>query len=330
MSPVFGTVSRRFDTDGFCQILHLHTTKINNVVRTFLARKVLKQLRFQKRRNDDHIYGNKMRAIKQYVKEQRQKGIHAVFHRAYQKYVQKWKNQMKTISLYSTVQYIPSILNSSIQSEYARQCHIEKVRVLKREMVLMNMVATRLQCRYRARLERARMYERRRVEQLSKNELTEPPLCVGWKFSAVLSPSTGDMYACGMSKATGIARMSMILVRIPRLSNLLYKITQVACGADHLLCLTSSYTVLALGSNTQHQLGQPLPRNRNNNNRNDVKVKVEDIQDAVEPMSGKYNMLHSNISSMMMRYFVDEFSVLYTHHDCLFFFSLCTIRYMFI
>lgn len=70
---------------------------------------------------------------------------------------------------------------------------------------------------------------------------------------------TGDVYTSGRSTSTGITwneqHQSHSFVRIPRLSNIVFKIVQISAGADHVLCLTSSYSVLAVGSNTCKQLG---------------------------------------------------------------------------
>merc|ERR1711871_850432 len=71
----------------------------------------------------------------------------------------------------------------------------------------------------------------------------------------------GDVYTCGRGSATGISwkkgYKSTKPLRIPRLSNIAFKVMQLSCGADHMLCLTSSYSVLALGGNGCRQLAIP-------------------------------------------------------------------------
>ena len=113
-----------------------------------------------------------------------------------------------------------------------------------------------------------KLFEKRRKE----NPNPFPPICCGWTFSSVLSSSTGDVYTTGRSTSTGVTwiqtHQSYSYLRIPRLSNIAFKILQIAAGADHMLCLTSNYNVMAIGNNSCYQLGTNDP----------------DILDSVEPL----------------------------------------------
>jgi hypothetical protein len=71
------------------------------------------------------------------------------------------------------------------------------------------------------------MFEERRKQHPNPHA----PTCCGWSFSAVLSATTGDVYTTGRSTSTGInwidTHQSDKFVRIPRLSNIVFKIVQI-------------------------------------------------------------------------------------------------------
>ena len=257
MSDCMGSISARYDTQGNA-MLHRYSTLITNIVRRYLAKKELKRRKYTKYKFHEIQYGNKHRAIRAFVLKTRNGGIAAVFHRAYMEYVARWQKKFDQVSNIA-ISIIPDVLTQCINKEQCRLMEIHRLKEEARELAIFNMVARRLQSRYRSRLARAKMFEERR----KANPNPFPPIACGWNFSSVLSSSTGDVFTCGRGSSTGITwikgHKSQQLLRIPRLSNIVFKIVQISAGADHMICLTSSYSVIGLGSNTCRQLAISEP-----------------------------------------------------------------------
>lgn len=66
--------------------------------------------------------------------------------------------------------------------------------------------------------------------------------------------------------------ISLVLLLFLTVSSVIQRHHQLSAGADHLLCLTSSFSVLTLGSNTCHQLTLKARKNE------------EQVFDSVEPV----------------------------------------------
>ena len=158
------------------------------MVRGFLDRKKRKRIRFQNQQLLITSGGNKYRALRNFVLSARTAGIQAVFHREYMKYVAKWQLQMNTASYVAKEETIPFVLTTCIQKEHNRLVQLNLLKEIQKEKDMKYMVACRLQSKYRSRLARAFLFEKRRQEHPNPHA----PTCCGWTFSIVLSPTTGE------------------------------------------------------------------------------------------------------------------------------------------
>ena len=233
-------------------LANAHAIKIQSAVRLKLARNRLNALKYTSRGIKTFEYMTRRIVLRQFVERSISTGMNLIFHRAIEKIVEERRlRQRKEKAEAKTI--VHAIITESIARAHTSLLEFYEREDARYRLSVMESVAFRLQSCWRGRAERAKLFEANR-----RSKGSSKPVDCGWEHTVLIKPD-GTVFSTGLGDAKCIYwkrnELTLSMTSIPKLNVMAFKVTSVACGANHTLFHLSNLSVLAAGSNSKGQLG---------------------------------------------------------------------------